>query len=142
VDSLITEAHSFLSTAFCRRLLTFISFRFFSTFSTHFQLGLPFLLLPSGLLSNIVLSALHLIHSYYMSTPFHYLLFDVCYYVYSSLNSCLVLFLHIPYCTTGPYILLNISLSYVPSLFISISVMARVSLPYTKIAFAIFLYTL
>jgi hypothetical protein len=56
--SLTTDAHSSLSTAFCRQLLTFISRRSFSTISSHLNLGLPFFLLPSGLLSNIFLTVL------------------------------------------------------------------------------------
>jgi len=49
----------FLSTVICRHLLTFISRRSFSTSSSYLYLGLPFLLLPSGLLSKIFLNVLH-----------------------------------------------------------------------------------
>jgi len=48
----------FLSTVFCRHLLTFISPWSFSTSCSHLYLGLPLLLLPSGLLSKIFLSLL------------------------------------------------------------------------------------
>ena len=65
--SLITDAHSSLSTALCRHLLTFISHIFFSTSSRHLNhhhyhyhhhhhlllLLLLLLLLPCSLLSNI-----------------------------------------------------------------------------------------
>ena len=54
--SLIVDAHSSLSTAFCRHLLTFTSRRFFSTSSSHRNLGLPLLLLPFGLLSHFFLT--------------------------------------------------------------------------------------
>jgi len=55
--SLITDAHSSLSTAFCRYLLTLIFHRFFSVFFNYLILGLPILLLiPSNLLSNIFLA--------------------------------------------------------------------------------------
>jgi hypothetical protein len=52
-------------------------------------------------------------------------------YVCSFLNCWLILILHIPSCSSGPYILLSIFLCHVLSIFMSISVMARVSLPYT-----------
>jgi len=48
----------FLSTVFCRHLLTFISRRSLSTSSSHLYLGLPLLLFPSGLLSKIFLNLL------------------------------------------------------------------------------------
>ena len=44
--SLTTDAHSSLSTAFCRQFLTFISCRTFSTISSHLNLGLPFFYFP------------------------------------------------------------------------------------------------
>jgi hypothetical protein len=56
----ITDADFSLSTAFCRRLLTFISSRSFSTSSSHLYLGLLLLLLRSTLVSNIFLIALPL----------------------------------------------------------------------------------
>lgn len=43
---LIKDAHSSLSTALCRHLLTFVSRRSFLTYFTHLIPGLPFLLLP------------------------------------------------------------------------------------------------
>ena len=49
---LITDAHSSLSTAFCCHPLTFISHRSFTASSNHLSLGLPLLLLSSGLLQN------------------------------------------------------------------------------------------
>jgi hypothetical protein len=49
--TLITDAHSSLSTAFCYHLLTFISDRSFSTSSNHLYLDLPILNLPSSLCS-------------------------------------------------------------------------------------------
>ena len=54
---LISNAHSSLSTAFCRYLLTF-SRRSFSTSSIHHHPGLPLLLLLFGSLSNIFLTLL------------------------------------------------------------------------------------
>ena len=56
VVSFITGAHSSLSSAFCQHLLSFISRRSFSTPSKHLILGLPILLLPLGLLTNIFLT--------------------------------------------------------------------------------------
>ena len=47
-----------IRTVFCRHVSNFLSRRFPSTSSSHFILGLPFLLLPSGLLSNILLISL------------------------------------------------------------------------------------
>jgi len=58
LDPLITDTHSSLSTAFCRHLLTFYSRRSFPTYSSHLNLVLPLLLLPSGLLSDIFLTIL------------------------------------------------------------------------------------
>ena len=43
--SLITDTNSSLSTAFCHHLLTLISRRSFSTFTSHLSLGLPLLVL-------------------------------------------------------------------------------------------------
>ena len=54
--SLTTDAHSSLSTAFCRQLLTFISHRSFSTSSSHLNLTFPLLLLSSDLLSYTYLT--------------------------------------------------------------------------------------
>ena len=53
-----TDAYSSLLNALCRHLLTSLSHRSLSTFSSHLNLGLPFLLFPSGLLSNIFLTIL------------------------------------------------------------------------------------
>jgi len=47
-----------IRTVFCRHISTFLSRRSLSTFSNHVILGLPILLLPSGLLSNIFLTSL------------------------------------------------------------------------------------
>jgi len=46
LDSLIADAHSSLSTAFCRHLLSLISRRSFSTSSSHLSLGIPFYFPP------------------------------------------------------------------------------------------------
>ena len=81
LSSLITDAHSSLLTAFWCHLLTFISCRSISTYSSHLSLGLPLLLLLSSLLSKYFLNCPSLIHSYYMSNPFQSLLFNICYYV-------------------------------------------------------------
>ena len=70
---MITGAHSSLSTAVCRRLLTFISRRSFSTSSTYIILGLPLLPLPSGLFSNIFLTVLTC--SIFIACPIHSNLF-------------------------------------------------------------------
>ena len=51
-------SHSALPTAVCRHILTFIYPTSFSTNSSHLYLGLPFLLLPSDLVSNIFLTDL------------------------------------------------------------------------------------
>ena len=56
--SLITGAHSSLSTAFWRHLLTLNSRWFSFTSSSHHNQGLPLLLLPPCLLSNIFLTFL------------------------------------------------------------------------------------
>ena len=96
VPSLITNAHSPLSTAFCLHLLTFIPLCISSsTFSGHLSHGLPFLLLPSGLLSNIFLALLP--WSIFTISPIHSSLsfFNICYYVcvcVCVLNSCRFLF--------------------------------------------------
>ena len=66
-----TDAHSSPSTAFSPHLLILISLRSFSTSSSQLSLHLPllpFLLLASGLISNIFRPSL--IYSYYMSNPF------------------------------------------------------------------------
>jgi len=54
----ITDALSSLSTALGRHLLTCVSSRPFSAFSSHLNLGLPVLLLTSDLHSNIFLTVL------------------------------------------------------------------------------------
>jgi hypothetical protein len=63
---LITEAHSSLSTAICRHLLSFISLRSFSTSTSHLHLGLPLLLLPSGFLRYCLNCFAHTYHIYTM----------------------------------------------------------------------------
>ena len=65
--SLIMDVHSSRSTAPCRHLLTFTSRRFFSIFSSHRNLGLPLLLLPSGSLSHFFRNCPSLLRSYYVS---------------------------------------------------------------------------
>ena len=55
LTSLITDARSSLSTAYCRHLFILISFRYFLTFSSHLDICFPFLLFPSGLISNVFL---------------------------------------------------------------------------------------
>ena len=136
---------SILSTAFCHHLLTLISHRSFATSSNHLNLGLPILLLPSSLLLKYFHNYPSMIHSY--QCPIHSNLFFVMCATLSksscsSRNSWLVLILHIPCSTTGLFILLNIFLSHIFSLFISISVMGHVSLPYTTTGFTIVLYIL
>ena len=130
VACLNTDAHSCLSSAFCRHLLTIISLRSFPTSSIHLTLGLPLVLLPSCLLSNIFLTILP--WSIPTTCPVHSSLFfltsaTMSRSLYSSFNSW-SLILHISYSNTGPHIL-DIFPSHVPSLFISISVTAHVSLP-------------
>lgn len=65
-----------------------------------------------------------------MPYPFQSLLFKVCYskYLYSLHNSWLVLILLITFSTIGPYIMFNIFLSHVSSLFVSISVIGHLNL--------------
>ena len=46
------DTHSSLLIAFCPHLLTFISHKYFSTSSSHLNLGLLLILLPSSLLTN------------------------------------------------------------------------------------------
>jgi len=123
-------------------LLTAISHRPYSISSSHLNLGL--LLLPSGLLSYF-LNSPSLIHSYCMST--HSSLFVLIFTIvprslYSSLNSWLVHIHHIPCSTNGPYTLLHIFLSHIPSLVISITAIATVPLPNTTAGFTIVLYIL
>jgi hypothetical protein len=72
---LLAEAHSSLSTAFCRHLLTFISCRSFSnvfkpsqSWSSHFPTSLWFTL-------KYFLNWPSMIRSYYMSNPFQTLFF-------------------------------------------------------------------
>jgi len=55
---LITDVQSALFTAFCRRIFTFVSLISFLASSNHLSLGLPILLPPTSLLSNIVLTTL------------------------------------------------------------------------------------
>jgi len=142
---LITDANSSLSAAFCRHQLTFICHRSFSTSSSHHNLGLPLLLLPSGLLSDIFLTVLP--WSVLITYPIHSSLFflisaAMSRSVYSALNSPLVLILHFPCSTTGPYILLNIFLSHIHCFFIPNSVTAHVALPNTATGFTTILYIL
>ena len=138
--SINKDAHS-LSTAFCHHLLTFISHRSFSTSSSHLNPSLPLHLLMSNLLPNIFLTVLP--WSILTTCPIHSNLFflisaTMSRPLHSSLISWLVIILHIPYSTTGPYNLLNILLSHVLSLFISNSIKAHVSLPHTTTGFTIF----
>lgn len=78
--SIITDIHICLSTAFCCCLLTFISHRTFSTSSSHHNLGLPLLPLPSCT-PKYFLNCPSLIHSYYVSNPSQSPLFNIYYYV-------------------------------------------------------------
>jgi hypothetical protein len=83
-----------------------------------------------------------MIHSYYISYQFQSSLLmsaSMSKSLYSSHYSRLVLMLHIPCSTTGSYILLNIFLSHVFSLFISTSVIGHFSLPYTTTGYIIVL---
>jgi hypothetical protein len=134
LTSLITDAHSFTSTAFCHHLLTFISRRSFSTSPSHHILGLSRLLLPSDLLSNIFLTVLP--WSILTTCPVHSslcCLTSATMYssLYSSLRSWSVLILHIP--ALPPF---YVPLLIFPSpLFISISAIAHVSLSNTTTGF-------
>ena len=89
--SLLMDTHSFLLTAFF----------------CYLSLCLPVLLLPSGLLSYIFVTVLSL--SILTACPIHSNLFlliaaAMSRSFYSSLNSWLVLILHIPCSSTGPFI--------------------------------------
>ena len=143
--SIIMDAHSSLSTAFCPHLLTFISHRSFSTSSSHLNPSLPLRPLMSSLLPNIFLTVLP--WSILTTCPIHSNLFSLISAamsrpLYISLSSWLVIILQIPYSTTGPNNLLNILLSNVLRLFISIPIKAHVSLPHTTTGFTIVLYNL
>ena len=112
--------------AFCPHLLTFISNISFSTSSSHLNLSLPLVLLPPQFTVKF-LNCPSLIHSYQVSNPLQPLLkisATTSRSVYSSLNSWLVLILHINCSTTSPYTLLNIFPLPCISLFISTSVTA------------------
>jgi len=74
---LITNAHDSLPAAFCCHFLTFISQRSFSTSFSHLSQRLPFLLLPSRLLSNIFVTVLP--WSILTTCPIHS---STCHYVY------------------------------------------------------------
>ena len=113
--TLNTGAHSSLSTAVCHRLLTFISRRSFSTSSTHINLGLPLLPLPSGLFSDIFLTVLTC--SILIACPIHpnfFFLISVTTSIslYNSPSSSLVLILQIPCSATVPVSLLFSSPMY------------------------------
>ena len=103
--------------------------RSFSASSSHLNLGLPLFRLPSGLLLNTFLSALH--WSILTACSIHSNLFFLIFatmlrFLYSSLNSRFVPVLYVPCSVTGPYILLNIFLSHIPGIFLSISVIVQV----------------
>ena len=139
--SWITDAHSFLSTTFCYHLLIFFSHRSFSTSSSHLNLGLALLPFLSGLFTNIFLTVLPwTIHATcpICSSLFFLIPATMSKSLYSSLSSWSVLILHIPCSTAGTCILLNILLSHVPRLFITISATAHISLPYTAAGLASF----
>ena len=117
----------------------------FSTSSSHLNLDLPLLPLPSSSLPNTFLTALP--RSILTTCPIHSRIFflisaTTSRSLYSALSSSLVLILHIPCSTTGPHVLLNIFLSHVLYLFISDSVTAHVPLPNTAVGFTTILYTL
>lgn len=140
VVSLITDSHSSLSSSYCLHLLNFIYHTSFSTSSSHLSLDLP-LLLPTGLLSS-TLSVIP--WSIFTTRPIHSNLFflissTISISVHRSLNSWLVPIIHTPSPTTAPHIFLNIFLSHVLSLFVSISVTAHISLPYTTTGLTIVL---
>jgi len=139
--SLITGDLSSLSTAFCHHLLTFFSCGSFYIPTNHLNLGFLLLLLPSDLLSNTFFTLLpwSVLTTYPINSKFFFLISAaMSRSSYSSLSSLLFLILHIPCCNTGPYILLNILLSNVPSVFISVSIIAHVSLPFARVGFTIF----
>jgi hypothetical protein len=90
--SLIMDACSFLLTALCRHLLTFIFHRSFSLSSSHLNLSLPLPLL-SSLLSNILLTVLRwsvLTICQIRSNFFFSISSAMSRYLYSSLKSWLV----------------------------------------------------
>ena len=118
-------------TVFCHYISTFLSRRSLTTSSSHVILGLPILLLPSGLLSNIFLTSLprsNLTTCPIQSKFFFVMSATVSKSLYTYCNSWSVLILHIPRSTTDPCILLKIFLSRVFNLFIPISVMGHVSI--------------
>ena len=113
--------------------------------SSHLSLGLLLVLLPSGLRSYISLTSLpwSILTTYPThSNPFILISAATSRSLYSSLNSWLVHIHHIPCSNTAHYILLNIFLSYIPSLVISISAIAPVSLLKTTSGFTFVLYIL
>ena len=139
------DAHSSLTTFISHHLITFISNRSFSTSSSRLNLGLSLVLLSSGLPWNIFLTALPWI--ILATCPIHSSLFffmsaTVSKSLYISDNFWLLLILYIPCSITSPYILLNIFLSHVFSLFISISVIVHVSLPHITTGFTNIIYIL
>ena len=146
LDSLITDPCSYLSTTYRQHLLNFISRKSFYVYIL--QLSQPRSSCSTTSLRftlKYLLNCPSLIHSYYVSNPFHSFLFlsaTISKSLYSSLNSRLDLFLHTPCSTTVPCILFNIILSHVPSLVISISAIAHISLPHTTTVFTIILYIL
>ena len=109
----ITDALSSLSTALGRHLLTCVSSRPFSAFSSHLNLGLPVLLLTSDLHSNIFLTVLR--WSILTTCPVHSNHFlSLSPTTSRNYTASSILNLHIPSSTTGPYIHPNIFLPHVP----------------------------
>jgi len=109
--SLITDAHSFLSSAFCRHPLKFISCRSFPTSSSHLILGLPILPFPSALFSDIFLTTFS--WSILTGCPIHSnLLFLMSATMSKSShifrNAYWTFILHILCSTTGTYILVTL----------------------------------
>ena len=102
--------------------------------SSHLNLGLRLLLFPYCSLSPIFLTVLP--WSIRTTGAINYSLFfltsvSVSRSWNSTLNSWLLLILHIPCSTISPCIVLNIFLSHVPSHFIYTPFIAQVSQPYT-----------
>ena len=133
LSSLNADTHSSLLIVLCHHLLTFICRRTFSASSGHLNLGLPLLLLPSGLLSNIFLTVFP--WSILITCPVHSNLFilisaTISRSLYSSVSWPVHIF-HIAFSTNGPNVLLNVFLSHISSLFISISVTDVISLQNT-----------
>jgi hypothetical protein len=103
------------------------------------------LLLPSSLLSNILLTTFPwsilsrcLVYPNFLFLISATMSRTLC----SSFNSWLLLIFHIPWSTIGPHIILSIFFSHLFSLFKFISLIGRISLPYTINIFTIFSYVL